>query len=98
MKIVRSGSWLYDDAVRQPVDIVALDFDFWHEVGSADGQLEPGEKPQSLGDEGFLYYVRFKHAGDRTTPTWVDGSGHRSLADAVADAERAAASPLRWNP
>ena len=59
MVIVRSGRWLYADAVEKPVDIVGLPFDFWYELGKADEQLEPSEMPRPLGEDSLLFYVRF---------------------------------------
>lgn len=97
VEIVRSGTWLYDGTAPRPVDIVALEFDFWYEIGRSDGHLEHGETPQPLGPDGCLYYVRFQHAGDSTTPTWVDGSGYASLAEAVEAAEASAPGPIRWH-
>lgn len=96
MRIVRRGTWLYDGQVRRPVDIVALDHDFWFSLGEADDSLEPGEQPQVLGPDGYLYYVRFQKAGDPTSPTWVDSGGFESIAEAKALAETTAPSPIRW--
>jgi hypothetical protein len=96
VRIVRSGFWLYDDAVEQPVDVVALAYDFWYEIGKADDTLDEGEEPAPLGPDGCLYYVRFQRAGERTEPTWVDSGGHRTLPLAVAEAEANAPSAIRW--
>ena len=96
VRIVRSGEWLYDDSVEKPVHIVALDFDFWHEVGRADDALEEGETPRPLGPDGCLYYVRFAHAGDRSTPTWVDSSGDTSLEAAMASAQGKMPTTITW--
>jgi len=87
MRIVRIGTWLYDGAVEKPVDIVALDYDWWFSLTEADGQLEEGESPQSLGPDGCLYYVRFQRALEPAEPTWVDSPGHATLAASLAKAE-----------
>jgi len=97
VKIVRSGSWRYDAAVDQSVDVVALDFDFWYEVGRADDALEPAEEPTPLGEGGALYYVRFGNAGRTDEPTWVDSAGYSNVADAVAFAQSRVPSPIRWD-
>lgn len=96
MQIVKSGVWRYDGSVDESVDIVALDFDFWHEIAKADGTLEEGEEPQHLSVEGQLYYVRFVHAGELAEPTWVDSVGHQSIADALVCAEGRVPEPIRW--
>lgn len=96
MKVVRSGTWLYDGTLEQPVDVVALNFDWWHELASADGLLEEGETPLPLGPTGFLYYARFQHAGDSSAPTSVDTPGHRTLAAAMEAAERKVAGGIAW--
>ena len=64
LRIVRSGTWMYDDCVAMPVDIIGLDYDWWYELGKADDQLEPGEEPESLSATGFLYYARFQRGTD----------------------------------
>ena len=69
IKIVQTGSWLYDDTVEMPVDVVALDYDWWYELAKADGQLEESEVPEALGSDGFLYYARFQRSGERNEPT-----------------------------
>lgn len=96
MRIVRSGSWLYDDTVERPVDVIALSYDFWYEIGKADGTLDDGEEPSVMGPDGCLYYVRFRHAGDLTEPTWVDSGSYDELDAAVAEADAKAASVIRW--
>lgn len=96
MRIVRSGRWLYDGLVDKPVDIVALDFDFWFEIGRADDALEPGETPVPLGPDGCLYYVRFVRAGQTTTPTWVDGVGHLTIEEGMAAAQLNVPTAIRW--
>lgn len=97
MKIVRTGRWLYDDSVEQPVDIVGLDVDFWYEIARADDALDPDESPTPLGTDGLLYYVRFRHAGEESTPTWVDSGGHPTVDGAVHEAEAKVPSPIRWS-
>jgi hypothetical protein len=85
VEVVRWGRCLYDNAVEKPVDIVSFDFDWWYELGKADGALEPDEEPQPVGPDGVLYYVRFTHAGQAATPTWVDSGGHATMIANAAD-------------
>lgn len=97
MKIVRHGTWLYDNAVPFPVDIVSLNYDFWFELDKADGQLEPGEVPQPMNELGVLYYCRFRHAGELTTPTWPDSAGFPDIAQAMLEAQNRSPSVINWN-
>lgn len=94
--IVRSGTWMYDDCVAMPVDIVGLDFDFWYEIGKADNDLEPGEEPGPFSAEGFLYYARFRHAGEYSLPTWVESLGHRTIDAAMNDAVAKVPGEVLW--
>ncbi len=96
LRIVRSGTWLYDEIAPLPVDIVGLDYDFWYGIGEADGHLERTEEPTPLPPSGFLYYVRFRHAGETAEPTWVDSLGHPTPEHAMADAEKRVPSPISW--
>ena len=98
MKIVRNGSWCYSGSVDKPVDIVGLAYDFWFELAKADEILELGETPQPLGQDGLLYYVRFKHAGELTTPTWPDSAGYSTIKSAMKAAEERTPGAITWNP
>ncbi|GLI28254.1 hypothetical protein ARHIZOSPH14_24960 [Agromyces rhizosphaerae] len=97
MQIVRSGHWLYANAVMQPVDIVGLPFDFWFELAKADGQLEADEESSPLGEGGLLYYVRFRHAGDSTEPTWPDSVGYSTIEAAMRAARNSVAAVIHWD-
>lgn len=87
LKIFKTGTWLYDGDTEQPVDIIGLDYDYWHEIGKADDMLEPGEEPMKFVEEGFLYYAKFQGAGCRKEPTSVATYGHQNLVDAMRAAE-----------
>lgn len=97
MEIVRSGRWLYADAVDKPVDVVGLPYDFWFELAKADEQLEPDETPKAPGEDGVLFYVRFRHAGETSTPTWPDSSGHPTIDAAIKAAEELAPTTIIWD-
>ena len=97
MRIVKRGRWRHDGSVEMPVDIVAFDFDWWHEAARAEGTLEPDEEPRPLGENGYLYYVRFRRAGEQSEPTAVDSPGHETAAAAMADAQSQSPAPIRWN-
>lgn len=96
LKIVRTGRWLYDDGVERTVDIVALDYDWWHELAKADGTLEDGEVAEAPGMDGFLYYARFQRAGDDHEPTWVDSNGHKTCEEAMQSAEKKVVGRIIW--
>lgn len=94
--IVRSGSWIYAGEVAKPVDVVGLPYDFWYELARVDEQLEPGEMPLPLSDEGLLYYVRFRHAGETSEPTWPDSVGYDTITAATHSAETQVPSRITW--
>ena len=95
-KIVKKGTWLYDGLIEKPVDIVAMGFDWWYELAKADEQLEEGEKPEPLGKDGYLYYVRFQNAGEAELPTWVDSAGYGNLEEAIKEAEAKIQGAIKW--
>lgn len=97
MEIVRSGRWRYADAADEPVDIVGLPYDFWFELAKTDEQLEPDEAPQMPGEEGLLFYVRFRHAGETTTVTWPDSTGYSTIESAMKAAEERAPATITWD-
>lgn len=97
LEIVLTGTWLYDGTAETPVDIVALDYDWWYALAEADGQLHEGEKPMPLGPDGRLYYVRFQRALEPSEPTWVDSFGHLDLTSAVSAAEEKIRDPIHWH-
>jgi len=97
LRIVRTGTWFYDGAVPRPVDIVALSYDWWYELGKADGNLSPGERELEPDAEGWIYYVRFRSALDGSEPTSVDSFGHRKIEEAMATAQAKINGPICWN-
>jgi hypothetical protein len=96
LRIVRSGTWLYDNAVAKPVDIIGLDYDWWYELAKADGGLEPGEVPEPLSHDGFLYYARFQRTGETSEPTWVDTFARQSIDAAMRDAQEKVPVSITW--
>ncbi len=93
-RVVKSGTWLYDDTVEMLVYIVELDYDFWHEMAKSDGMLEADDKPV-VNSEGRRYYVCFREV-PQAPPIWVNSPGHDSLADACEDAQSKVASVITW--
>lgn len=78
------------------VDVVALDYDWWHSLAEADGQLEPSEQPMPLGPDGWIYYGRLKDVGKPDEPTWPDTFGHHSPDEAAAALEAKLEMVFRW--
>jgi len=97
LRIVRTGEWLYDSAAPKSVDIVALDYDWWYELGKADGNLSPDEKALEPDGQGWIYYVRFRNALDPSEPTSVDSPGHQTIEQAMAAAEAKVDVAIHWN-
>ncbi|MGX6449604.1 hypothetical protein ACVU7I_16305 [Patulibacter sp. S7RM1-6] len=97
LRICRSGHWVYGGSARKPVDVVALPYDFWFELGRSSHSLEPGERPRPLGPDGVLYYGRFRHAGEAESPTWPDTSGYAAVEDAMRAAQERAPTPIVWD-
>ncbi len=96
IRIVKKGTWLYGGTVQKPVDIIALDFDWWYEMIKEEEGLEEAEEPIPVGSEGYIYHVRFKNANETNHPTWVDSHGDRDLIHAVEFAESKAPSKITW--
>ncbi|GAB2724617.1 hypothetical protein ACX801_15125 [Arthrobacter bambusae] len=87
---------MYAGEVAKPVDVVGLPYDFWYELARVDEQLEPGETALPLSDEGLLFYVRFRHAGESAEPTWPDSAGFETIDAAIRSAEARVPSPIVW--
>lgn len=96
MVIVRSGSWVYAGQQTMPVDIIGLRYDFWFELARANGEGPDEMDAHALSADGVLYFVRFRHAGETTEPTWPDSSGYSTVAAAMRAAEARAPSPIDW--
>lgn len=96
IKVFRSGTWLYDGVVIKPVDIIGLDYDFWYDLHKVDGLLSPEDKPEPLSDDGWLYYARFRYAGEHSEPTWVDSDARKTIVAAMNDAEKKSPSQINW--
>ncbi len=96
IEILKVGTWLYDGTAEKPVDIVGLPYDWWFSLAGADDMLEPGEEPMPLNEKGFLYYVRFRCAGETAEPTWVDSDGYHDINGAIEEAESKITGRIQW--
>jgi hypothetical protein len=94
-RIVRTGTWLYDESIPAPVWILEADYDFWYELAKADHQLEPGEEP-ALNEAGLCYYAAFK-APTPGDAFWPATQATMSLAEACAAAQAKVPSSISWN-
>lgn len=90
------GEWLYDGTVPTAVRVVRLDYDFWHAVGEADGDLAPDERPQ-LNAEGYAYHVRHKPGWSIGQPFWPDSQGYMTMDQAQRDAESKVPGAVHWS-
>jgi hypothetical protein len=96
LKIVKVGTYRNGFLARANVDIIALDYDWWHSLAAADGQLEPGEEAMPLGADGFVYYGRIKEALKSQEPTWPDTFGHVTAAAAMQALALKLGKAIRW--
>lgn len=55
--VVARGTFLYDGTAPMDVQIVGHDFDY-HYATAQEDELEPGQEPTPLGEDGLLYQVR----------------------------------------
>ena len=94
MKVVASGTWMYDGTYQEPVYIVRLSYDFWYAIGEANGDLEADEVPE-LNSEGHLYYVGFHDPAQRDG-FWADSPGFHTIAEAKTNAESRLPSAVSW--
>ena len=94
-EVVRSGTWLYDGTASRPVFIVMLDYDFWHEIGKADGLLDSGETPH-LNDAGRQYYACFREVPE-SPPIWMDSPGFDEVQRACEWAQSKVPLPISWD-
>lgn len=92
IKILKVGTWLYDEYAENPVDIVGLLYDWWFILAEADNMRALGQEPLPFNEEGFLYYVRLMNAGEATELTWIDSMGYQDIISASEEAE----SKIKW--
>ena len=97
LRVVATGTWVYDQSVPVTVRVVESDRDFWFDIAEADGNLEDEERPW-LSEDGLCYYVCFHEGWEPGKPFWPDSVGFLSLDEARAAAEATVPSPLDWEP
>ncbi len=83
-EIVKSGTWLYDNAIPHEVWIVKQNFEYHYEEGYEDG-------PEQLNADGEAYQVVYSRDG-RVSAL---GPARLSLEEAIAAAE-AITSTITW--
>ena len=97
LPIVDVVTSLYCGTGETPVDIVALDYDWGFEFDRADGRLETGQLPEQMGEDGVLYYGRFRCALDISEPTSPDTPGYRTIEEAKRHAESKVVGGIKWS-
>ena len=96
LEIVKVGTYRNGLLSRANVDIIALDYDWWHSLAEADNQLDPGEEPMPLNSQGCIYYGRIRQALQNEEPTWPDTFGHATVEDAMRAIEINIGKTVRW--
>ena len=94
--ILDSGRCLWHGSTDIGAHLVRIPYDYWYELGKADGNLEPDEQPE-LGPDGFGYYIIW---GDNPLGCNISGVSSptmktRDKARTWADHE--AKSKVQWN-
>ena len=95
IRVVATGTWVYDQDVMKAVRVVESDRDFWFDVGDADGDLAEGEQPH-LNEYGLCYYVLYREEWKPGGPFWPDSVGFMSLEQARVAAEAKLPSVVEW--
>src|SRR5688500_12610747 len=96
LEIVKTGTYRTVLWFRAAVDIISLDYVWWHSLAEADDLAEPGEVPMPLGPDGLMYYGRFKQALQPSEPTWPDTFGHTTVAEAMQALSLKLGKRIRW--
>ena len=95
-EVLDSGRCLWHGVTKTGTHLVRMPYDYWYELGRADGSLEPGEKPE-LGSDGFGYYIIW---GDDPLGWNISGVSlptMKSAREARSWADREAKSKVEWN-
>jgi hypothetical protein len=95
LKVVATGTWLYDDSVPTVVRVIETDRDFWFDIGDADKDLSEGEVPQ-INPIGLVYYLRTKPGWEPGQAFWPDSQGFMTIEDAKAAAETQVPGTVSW--
>ena len=84
-EIVKSGSWLYGEAVEYEVWIVKQNFEYYYEEGF--------DEAEKLNSDGEVFGVIYAQGGQ------IVSSAHDFLTvgDAIAAAERAVPQGIKWD-
>ena len=55
-RLILKGQWLYDNIAPMPIQIFAINYDYYYEMDKVDGFLEQGDKPE-LNQKGEQYLL-----------------------------------------
>jgi len=92
---VLRGMWLYDQAAWRPVQLFAINYDYWYEITKADGDLEEGEQPK-LNESGEQYMIAWTDCGYFDSYMQLKFGG-LTLKSAIETAEELAGQKIRWD-
>ncbi|GJM60746.1 hypothetical protein [Persicobacter diffluens] len=95
-KEILSGSWLYDNLVKQTVQIFALNYDYYYEIAKADNQIEPNEKPE-LNENGESFMIKWGNGEFSVKDLCAKEYGGLDLDSAIEKAERKVQGKIDWN-
>jgi hypothetical protein len=95
IRMVATGTWLYDGTVPTVVRVIESDCDFWFDIAEADGDLPKGEEPR-LNESGLAYYLRYRPGWEPGQTFWPDSKGFMSVDAAKAAAEARVPGEVSW--
>ena len=95
-EVLDSGRCMWRGDTHIGVHLIRIPYDYWYELGKADGNLEPGAHPE-LGNDGFGYYIVW---GDDPLGWKISGVSSPTMKtpdEAFAWANLEAKSDVTWN-
>lgn len=95
-EVLASGRCLWEGETDIGAHLVRIPYDYWYELGKADGNFEPGETPD-VGPDGFGYYIVW---GDDPLGWNISGVSSPTMKtpdEARIWADRKAKSEVTWN-
>ncbi len=85
-RLVLVGQWLYDNIAPMPVQIFAINYDYYYEMHKQEGCLEDGQEPE-LNEDGEMYIVAWHNEKFFSFAGSTD-YGSLTIDEAKASAER----------
>lgn len=94
-RLIIRGQWLYDKTTPMPVQIFAINYDYYYEIAKADGSLEKEDKPE-LNELGEQYLIAL-HKNDFFSLNGSIRYGGISLEEAKQQAEKLVQQIIKWD-